>query len=418
MIKTISTIGLFLWISFFAPIAGQQYQGVFLIVVCILSSALFISDNSARGGAFSRKDIPLWLFLLVILIGLIGVKNPPVAYSHLWLYVFPIPFLYFFTKSVFDLSRAALILRCVCIMAASVAIYGLMEIFSGKNLIYAGLGNNPYYWLYAGSRMMSFHIHPVALGTYLAAIFPLTFVLYKIEKRRIFKSISVFCATVILAGALFTFSRGVLLALLAEMLIIVFFLTKKKNIFYLYIVLLPLSLILINSLLRHFNYLACYRYSFTDLTNWYNYSRKLTLFLGAKEMLFDHPFFGVGLGHYRVVFDSYFPLIADITSHEKKVADCMYATILAETGIVGFAAFAFFIYSILKNTLNTLRVKLKNIDLPDLNSFLLLGFFAGFAGMMCAFLTYDTLYWTAPAYLFWSFAGILAHLDQEQKRRC
>jgi hypothetical protein len=31
--------------------------------------------------------------------------------------------------------------------------------------------------------------------------------------------------------------------------------------------------------------------------------------------------------------------------------------------------------------------------------------------MLCSFLTYDVLYWVAPAYLFWSYAGFVSSLS-------
>ncbi len=411
-IKLTGIIGMFLWISFFAPLIGDKYQVIFLIVIAILLLASLIFDRNVYKLIFDKKDAPFWIFLLLIMGGLINIKDSSVAYRHFWAFIFPIPFLYFYAKSVFQERHRILILRCICIMAASVAIYGFMELIFGKNLVYVNYINNSLYNMYVGSRMMSVHSHPAPLGTYLAAIFPLSLALYMMEKNRLLKLISIICAVIIFTGALFTFSRGVLLALLIEMLIIAFFSIKEKRIYYFYIILLPVLVILISSILNHYYgglKVNFGRYSFRILTLVFEYSRKFMLFLGAEKMILDQPFFGVGFGHFRVLFDHYFPSIASITEYDKKIADCMYLTILAETGIIGFGGFMFFLYSIFKNIYRVLKVNLDNQ-----NRFLLVGFFSGFIGIMCTFLTYDTLYWTAPSYIFWSYAGILSYLSAKK----
>jgi hypothetical protein len=391
------------------------------------------------------------VFLLFIAGGLINAKDLPLAYRHFWLYIFPIPFLYFFAKIVFEEKYAVLILRCICMMATLVAMYGLIEFVNGENLIYSHY-NNIYYNIYKGYRMMSTHIHPAPLGTYLAAIFPLSMALCMMEKSKFIKVVFIICAVVIFTGAIFTFSRGTLLALCIEMLILTFYtfarhrkqwraqysargnpgigstslpslelsraksmdsqhglhLKEKKKIVYICLALFPVLLIAINSLLQNISESA-FRYAFNDLIRMDNYSRKFTRFIGAGRMVMDHPFFGVGFGHFRVLFDQYFPSIASITEYDKKIADCMYLTVLAETGIIGFVGFVLFVYFIFKNAYRALKVKLGNQDW-----FLLLGFFSGFIGIMCTFLTYDTLYWTAPSCLFWSYAGILSYLSAKK----
>ena len=87
----------------------------------------------------------------------------------------------------------------------------------------------------------------------------------------------------------------------------------------------------------------------------------------------------------------------------------MYVTILAETGLIGCAAFFIFIYSVIKNTLIKLKEALFNES-----RLILLRFFVGFVGIMCTFLTYDGLYWTAPCYLFWYYTGVLSSLNNNR----
>ena len=407
-IRVMGVIFLFAWISFFAPVIGERYEFLFLFATVVFLLILFIFD---RNRLFNKEDAFFWIFLLAIMAGLVNVKDVSTAYRHFWVYVFPMPFLYLYAKLSFREKYGALILRCICIMAGAVAIDGFIELFSSKNFAYLKYMDNLYYKSYIGIRMMSTHIHPAPLGTYLVAIFPLTLALYMMEKARFLKAVSIVCAISIFTAIIFTFSRGAFIGLFIEMLIIAVFSIKKKKIFYIYILLFPILLFIIGSLFEVFDIYKYCRFGYKDLGRWFIYSRKIDALMGAARMLKDHPFFGVGFGHYRVLFDNYFPLsIVKETIYDQKVADCMYVTILAETGIIGFGGFIFFIINAFKNAWKALKVRLTSDE-----GLLLLGFFAGFCGMMATFLTYDGLYWTAPAYMFWAYAGILASFIAEKR---
>ena len=81
-------------------------------------------------------------------------------------------------------------------------------------------------------------------------------------------------------------------------------------------------------------------------------------------------------------------------------------TVLAETGVVGFGGFVFFIVCLLKRIGKSLR------SVRTQDKVVTVSFFAGFVAMVWSFLTYEGLYWRAPSYLFWSYAGILAGFGQ------
>ena len=71
--------------------------------------------------------------------------------------------------------------------------------------------------------------------------------------------------------------------------------------------------------------------------------------IGA-EMFLQHPIFGVGLNHFRILFDKFYlskPIIQFIP-YEIKIADNMYLTLIAETGIIGFTGFIIFIFSLFR----------------------------------------------------------------------
>lgn len=405
--RLIVIILLLLWISFLAPIVERYLQFMFFIVLLALLSISICLDKNFYKLIFNKTEIPFWAFLLTMIGGIIVVKESAVAYRHFWSFIFPIPFLFYSGKIAFEEKYGVLIIRSICLMALLISIYGIIEFVTRQNFIYKELLNNPYYTVFKGNRMMSTHFHPTPLGTYLVAIFPLTVILLLKEKNIFLKLLSIIYAIVIFISVILTFSRGVLLGVSMGVSIIVFFLVRrKKTSFILALILLIVTIVGLSSLLFRYGNSSFYRYSLQGLLQEYIYSMKITRFIALGQILKEYPFFGAGFGHFRVLFDYYLPHLAKVCSYDGKVADCMYITILAETGLVGFGGFLLFIYFLFKRVWKSLKLPGENE-----NRLFLVCFLAGFVGIICTFLTYDGLYWNTPAYLFWTYAGIISSLS-------
>jgi O-antigen ligase len=410
-LKSFFIILFFGYISFLAPIVNICYwngcwnlPNLFLFILIFFLFISFGYSKEFHRLVFNKETIMLWVFFLAIAAGLINAKEPTTAYKWFWFSIFPLPFLFFLTRISFEKKYALLIIRSLCLMATLVSIYGIIALITKYNFIYEYFSNNPYYKTFEGIRILSFHIHSTPFGTYLVAIFPLAVILLLKEKNKFLKLLAIFCISVILTSLILTFSRGVLLGFCAEMLILILFAAKGKRRFFITgAMLLIVLLISISTLIGQFNYLSFFRYSLQGLSTGYTYSAKIARFIMTGQILKEHPFVGIGFGHFRMFFDHYLPNLAKITSMDSKVADCMYFTILAETGIIGFSGFILFVLSLLKKVLKALRSELLHED-----KLFLLGFLCGFIGIMCSFLTYDGLYWMTPNYLFWGYAGILS----------
>lgn len=401
-INYIGMVSLFLWVSFFAPFARGQWLSKFIILLGVLLIAAFWFKKDIYKSIFNKAEIPFFVFLLTMAGGIVSVKDPVGAYRHFWLFIFPIPFLYFFAKSAFKENYGRLIIRSLCLMAALVCVFGIIEFLTRQNFLYTYFARNMYFEVFKGRRMMSTQFHPTPLGTYLAAILPLSIALRSLEKKTFLKFMSMFYAAVIFIGIILTFSRGVFLGFFAAMLVMAIYLIKsKKGLYILALILLSAIIIEICSLCFPFA-----RYSLQTLAAPHSYYAKLCRVMSIGPILKDNLFLGLGFGHYRVFFDHYLPHLAKYCSHDGKVADCMYITILTETGIIGLSGFLVFIAFLFTRIRNRLRTLLKNED-----RLLLVSFLSGLIGMLCSFLTYDGFYWVAPSYLFWSYAGILSFLS-------
>lgn len=402
-INYIGMIALFLWVSFFAPFASGQWQLEFIILLGVLLMLSFWFKKGIYKSILSKAEIPFYVFLLTMIGGLAGVKDPAVAYRHFWLFIFLIPFLYFFAKSAFKENYGRLIIRSLCLMAALVCVFGIIEFLTKQNFLYTYFARNMYFEVFKGRRMMSTQFHPTPLGTYLVAILPLSIALRSLEKKIFLKFMSIFYSAIIFIGIILTFSRGAFLGFFSAMLVMVVFLIKPKKGLYLWALILFCAIIIgICSL-----YFPCVRYSLQALAAPHSYSAKLCRIMSIGPILKDNLFLGLGFGHYRVFFDHYLPHLANYCKYDGKVADCMYITLLTETGIIGITGFLVFIYFLFTRIRNRLRVSLENAD-----KLLLVSFLSGFTGIFCSFLTYDGLYWVAPSYLFWSYAGILSFLSR------
>jgi O-antigen ligase len=408
-------VSLFLWVSFFAAIISEksaQGRFIFIFILFILLLVSLVLGKNYYKSIINKTELPFYIFLLTMLGGLIAVKEPPVAYGIFWSFIFPaIPVLFFFGKIGFLDKYGFVLIRSICLMALLVFIFGIIEFTTKQNLIHTGLFNPYYYSVLKGNRMMSLHIHSAPLGTYFVAVLPLAVALIIKEKKVFFKLLAVSYTAFISIGIILTFSRGALLgAFIGMFTMVIILFGHKKRVLISLLALLLIIIIASSSLLFYRGYFPFERYSWINLSTGDSHLRKLLRIIMTGQIFKDHPFFGVGFGHFRVLFDYYLPkslrfLLFDSKKPDEYVADCMFLTILAETGLVGFTGFCLFVVSLFKR----IGVSLKR-TMDHENKLLLACFLSGLIGIMCTFLTYDVLYWTAPSYLFWSYAGILASL--------
>jgi len=409
LINAICALLLFIWISFFAPFVSMPYEYIFLLVMTVLFSIMLIFNFKFKELIFDKQDMPLWIFLFTMAGGLINITDRPVAYHHFLSFILPIPLIYYFAKLAFREEYGVLILRGICAASLLVCVLGVIEFITQENFIYRGIFNNIFYDVFKGVRMMSTQIHPAALGTYLAAVFPLALALAFKEKNPLLKLFSIFSAALILLCVILTFSRGALLGILMAVSTMLFFIFgRKKAFFILAAALLALVITVeVSTLLAYYSSRVFGRFGVQCLFDPSIYLRKINRFMSMWDILKDHPLFGLGFGHYRIFFSSYLPNLTGGTALLEKVSDCVYITLLTETGFIGFGGFVFFIFFLFK------RIWIKAVSFSRReDGLLLLSFLSGFVGIFGAFLTYDVLYWTGPLCLFWAYAGILSSLSR------
>ena len=115
-----------------------------------------------------------------------------------------------------------------------------------------------------------------------------------------------------------------------------------------------------------------------------------------KESLEDwpeHPLIGYGVTGYKFV-------------------DAQFPRVLVETGILGFIAFCYLLFSIFKVSLNNL----KELKTPYFQG-LAIGFFAGFVGLIVHALGANTFIIVRIMEPFWFFAGIMVVMPTMERQQ-
>ncbi|MCX6723470.1 MAG: O-antigen ligase family protein [Candidatus Staskawiczbacteria bacterium] len=262
-----------------------------------------------------------------------------------------------------------------------------------SNIIYERFVNNYFYGRFiAQGRMMSTLMHPNILGAYFIGCIPLAFYFYKNEARDRTRYVNLAIFLFILSGVFLTFSRGTWFACLIMISIVMF--SKKR-------VALSFSLIVSQPFISEN---LKYRFGMEYLWEYLKNGHRTIAYIVTAKMIEQHPFVGVGLSHYRMLFDQYLNIKLP---REVMIPDSIYLMHLAEAGLLGFTGFIIFLTSIIKKGFYCCRNL--NGDFRNISFAMLVGFTALLFNM--AF--FDGFLWKTSFYLFWLFAGILSALYKD-----
>jgi len=122
-------------------------------------------------------------------------------------------------------------------------------------------------------------------------------------------------------------------------------------------------------------------------------SARLVSFKEALQDWPKHPLLGYGVTGYGFI-------------------DAQYFRVLVETGLLGFIAFIYLLFSIFKITLNNL----KKLETPYFQG-LGIGFFAGFVGLVVHAIGANTFIIVRIMEPFWFFAGIMVVMPEMERQQ-
>jgi O-antigen ligase len=244
---------------------------------------------------------------------------------------------------------------------------------------------------------MSTQLNPAVLGSFLLGCLPFNFLLFKNKRLRLFGIIgSLISVSVIMLAA----SRGVFLGLIVSLSLYLWM--RKKLILLCFFLAGVISLIAVSSCqrcpdLNRFGFSRFISGSYDSIISEYRINRvKMT-----ARILKEHPFTGIGFGHFRARYDEFCDKGESGEIEEFRIPDNMYLTFLAETGLIGTLGFLIFMFFLLKNGLMRL------VALKDRRKEELLIPLTALAGLLVNMGAYELFYWSNPYMLFCLICGFI-----------
>lgn len=390
-------IFLAIWLSFFAePIQTKCVHALIIIFFAVLSFIIFANRAMAKVIFLDKTDIFLWAYILMVTTSVFFAQNRQKALNTYILYAIPIALIYYLFKSGFLLlKRKDWFLLIISSAAGLVALYALLEYVFQKNPIYEHFVKNIYYKYYLSEhRAMATQLVPQVLGTYLAACMPAVYYF-------IFRSGNIRRRALLVAWSILLFIGIIVSAqrvAVVSFLISSFFYFVMKNRKALLGFCLLISVFLFVSYFVRTGPLP--RVGVKGLTSSSPYRYRMKRIITTMKMIKDYPWLGIGLNHYKLMFDKY---EKDRTGYLLKTPENMYLAILCETGVFSFVFFILFISLLLKKAFIHVKLKLVNHEI-------VLALVSGAIAILVSMLTYEALYWAAPFCMFWIYCGMLASL--------
>lgn len=384
------------WISFVPEPMQFQYKGwvYFLLVLCLIA-ALYKHRFSISQYFFQKCDFAFWLYLLLISVNIWFGKDKKTALNFYKDFSTAAILVYFLIKNGIDARNIKKVLYFLCICAGVVSIFGIMEMFMKVNIIYEKYVNNFFYQRFLGERMMSTLMHPNILGAYLISTAPLAYYFYKSKDSPRIKYFNLVIFALIICAIFLTFSRGTYLAVLFMLSVWFWVKRKKKWLVAIWLIALLLSFISQLSVLGdNINY----RFGLKNLWDYLKYGHRTINYFVSWNMFKTHPFVGIGLSHYRMLFDHYVNFQLD---YEVMIPDSIYLMHLAETGLIGIIGLVVLLLYLLKNALVTYK------KIVGDNKELLFAILMSFVALLINMATFDGLLWKTTFYLFWVLLSIL-----------
>ncbi|MEK6715238.1 MAG: O-antigen ligase family protein [Candidatus Omnitrophota bacterium] len=246
--------------------------------------------------------------------------------------------------------------------------------------------------MFSGCRVNASFINPNDFGSYLITVLPLTLALFFSGVSKNLKVVLSVMFFIIVSLLLLTFSKSAILAFLAAVVFLGLY-TKKRYILFYFII----TAILVLVLPLAFKIPLDFTKRILSFASDGGAIDRKYLWAAAWRMFMHFPVFGVGLGTFMQNYQKFW--LRPTT--EISYAHNCYLQILAETGIIGLAAFLSFLFIWFRNTLTALFKPSKSF------------YYFSFVGLSTGLIAYllnsfvDTNFYSLPiATLFWFILGL------------
>lgn len=371
----------------------------FLIAVFLINSQGIVKD-------IDRVDILLFLFIAIVSFGLFYAQDLNIALRRFSLTYLPLFLIYTVSKSQ-NKNLCRFVVNSMLFVGLAVSIFMIFEFFTGKNFIFQSFFANGYFstpYFYKNRAFGPFY-HPTIAGFFLVTCLPACRLLLCADRDKVKLVVGTISFVCISLAIIATLSK---MALIVMFFIYLWYLRQRTQLVKKLI--LGTFLFLFIAVLSKFN---VFRHYFGPDIFFITFKYRLMSLATAIRMIVAHPFLGVGLDHFRLLFFDYVAHpIRDyfLRAPDNMIPDNMYLMVLVENGIFAFLAFILFILSLVKKAILKL-IKTKNGSDRVLVEVIFVSFLAAFVHIF----SFDAFYWSTPLILFWMFAGFLQRLCHKKE---
>lgn len=362
----------------------------------------------------SPLNLPILIFSFTIFISLFQTNSLYDSFNELALWGSYLLVYFIVISLIKDKKWIFIILTTIFLAASIAAIYCIFQFY----------GLDFSFWRKIGGRgsLFSTFGNPNYLAGHLAAVIPLVFILFCLQKNKFKKIILELIIALLYTSLLMTLCRGAWIALFGSIVIMlgaIYFFKRSELTFFRknksWLISLILTLLVISVIYSTPNPLNPVELNVTQraasVTEIGSSSMKtrLLIWLSSLENIRQSPFLGKGIGTYGIHYPSSQGAVLEQERYQKYIpyanksinAHNDYLHIGAEIGIIGLAAFLWIIFAFYKNTLNSL-LKAKNRE----RIFLLIGFIGGVTVLLVHALVSFPFHVIQNGMLFWLILGL------------
>jgi O-antigen ligase len=395
----------------FENIGGFYFHSIhirFDQIIIGITAISFIISSLVKKDFKIKKDPTLLIVLALIIANILSLTNALNMTRDIEIFLFTlITYIIYYAipLNFFDTKYIKYIPNILLTITILLSLFGLYQYFGNiLNLPGSVLGlRAPYVKDVLGyPRIQATEVEPLYYGTYLIFTVTLSIGLLIFNKgKNILKENEILLAwgALILGGInlILTYARGAWIGeMFALLILFIIFLIEykiKRNIIYMGVIAIVIVSIGTFGLYRIHKLPNFANKIIARATNLQSPDRTF-LDNNALQAFANNPIVGIGTGGFGP-YMAINPFITppqnfgQIEGYGWAIVNNEYLEILTETGIVGFALFAFFFYTIFKNFIKAYRKKsTKN----TFEKIILISTFAGLCGILLQYLTFSTLY--------------------------
>ena len=310
--------------------------------------------------------------------------------------------LYFLVCSTVN-SRKALqgVLRGCLIGLLLVCADGIWQVIFGKDLLYGRALDTA---LNTVRRVVATFNHPDDMSIYIVGVCPiaLALALRTTHRRRLYLGSLSVLATVVM---LLSWTRGGLLALVGEMLVLAFWLRSWAPIALAASATAAVALTVDRAV-------TAWAARMPTLLHLLAEPDRLSYWQAALNMIRKHPFIGIGVNTFARTYPIY-RIPGDNFSQVGPYAHNQYLHLAAEIGLIGFGVFLF----LLGRVFWTGKRHMADRSQATFEAVTLSGLLAGLVGFLILGLVESSLFYLQGATLFWLLVGLVMATNKLQTHR-